>query len=893
MSATVEVPTPNATSRVVVSKKRTRAFVLIVALSAIATIAGPPNFPRVAAAQTGDVSVDVTDVRQRIDGFGASDRKNPLLTDADADLFFSISRGIGLSILRASIDPNGQYFGGNWTNATKAAARGAVVWAGPWSPPAAWKDNNDVNNGGHLLLADYDAWAARLANFAVLLQQNTGVPLYGVSVQNEPDYSASYNSALYTTQQMVDFIKVLGPKLATLNPRPKLLTPDVASWGVLWNYSDAIGSDPVAASYTDVLATHQYFAIDPTPHAVPPGKMLWQTEMSSFDGPSTDITNGITVARWVHNALVDGSVNAWHYWWLIGISADNEGLLNIGREPTKRLYTFGNFSRFIRPGFVRVGASGAPAGVYTTAYRDPVTNTLVIVAINDSGGDVPLGVTLNGITIAAVTPWVTSATEDLAPHPSIAVTGGRFATTLTAASVTTFVSGSGVAPTVTSVSPLSGATGTSVTVTGSNFGSTQGASTIRFNGADATPTSWSDTTIVAPLPSDASTGPVIVAVNGVPSNGVLFTSTTNSGAYVFDIFSGANGTPLSAHVPNTGATWVDDAPGNTLLSNELESMNFVAGHSHNTAAPTSPDYEVSVDVTMNVTGYGNRAGVEGRVQTDRGDFGNTKYVAYFSEGSRIWSLDKWLGGNATTLGTYADTAFTSGTKKMKLGMVGGTITVYVDGTPVISVNDSSVQTTGYPGIFNAGGIHNGILLDNYLVTGTSPPSATPTSTAVPTTTGTAVPTVTGTTVPTGTSTPVPTATSTPVPTGTSTPVPTTTSTAVPTASTTPPSYTSSANVSPATVSAGSTVSITASVSSPTAATVGIAIILYDPSGALLSHTLWYSESFAAGQTKPYTAQWTVPALAAQGRYAVTVGVASVGWGTWYSWNTNAGSFTVQ
>ena len=69
------------------------------------------------------------------------------------------------------------------------------------------------------------------------------------------------------------------------------------------------------------------------------------------------------------------------------------------------------------------------------------------------------------------------------------------------------------------------------------------------------------------------------------------------------------------------------------------------------------------------------------------------------------------------------------TKKLKLAMVGTAITVYVNGSPVIAVNDSSIRTTGYPGIFNQGGIHNGILLDNYLVTGvgsgTLQPPATP------------------------------------------------------------------------------------------------------------------------------------------------------------------------
>src|SRR5262249_15846622 len=61
-----------------------------------------------------------------------------------------------------------------------------------------------------------------------------------------------------------------------------------------------------------------------------------------------------------------------------------------------------------------------------------------------------------------------------------------------------------VAPTLTSLSPSSGPVGTAVTITGSNFGASQGASTVTFNGAAATPTSWSAPSITAPAPARGS-----------------------------------------------------------------------------------------------------------------------------------------------------------------------------------------------------------------------------------------------------------------------------------------------------------------------------------------------------------------------------------------------------
>jgi len=80
-------------------------------------------------------------------------------------------------------------------------------------------------------------------------------------------------------------------------------------------------------------------------------------------------------------------------------------------------------------------------------------------------------------------------------------------------------------PSISSLSPSSGTVATSVTVAGTNFGATQGTSTVTFNGTTATPTSWSATSIVAPVPSGATTGAVVVTVNGQASNAVTFTVT--------------------------------------------------------------------------------------------------------------------------------------------------------------------------------------------------------------------------------------------------------------------------------------------------------------------------------------------------------------------------------
>lgn len=108
------------------------------------------------------------------------------------------------------------------------------------------------------------------------------------------------------------------------------------------------------------------------------------------------------------------------------------------------------------------------------------------------------------------------------------------------------------APSITSLSPTSGPIGTWVTITGSNFGSTQGTSTVTFNGTTATTfQSWSAATIVVAVPSGMTTGNVVVTIGGVASNGTVFTEfTTPPIPQVVQVqpANAATGVPLNGRV---------------------------------------------------------------------------------------------------------------------------------------------------------------------------------------------------------------------------------------------------------------------------------------------------------------------------------------------------------
>ena len=142
-------------------------------------------------------------------------------------------------------------------------------------------------------------------------------------------------------------------------------------------------------------------------------------------------------------------------------------------------------------------------------------------------------------------------------------------------------------PSITSLSPTSGPAGTTVTIAGANFGSTQGTSTVTFNGTAASPTSWSATSIVVPVPGGATTGPVVVRVGGVASNGVSFTVTAATSAITLaqhgDIDAGTTTTAsLTFSAANTAGNFIAVAI-RAGLPNETFTVTDTGGNSYQKA----------------------------------------------------------------------------------------------------------------------------------------------------------------------------------------------------------------------------------------------------------------------------------------------------------------------
>jgi hypothetical protein len=177
-----------------------------------------------------------------------------------------------------------------------------------------------------------------------------------------------------------------------------------------------------------------------------------------------------------------------------------------------------------------VASSGVPFSVTASApsitnlnpTSGPVGTPITITGTNFGVSQGTSAVTFNGVT-ATPTNW--SATSIAVPVPAGATTGSVVVKVGGITSNGVNFSVTSTAPSISNLNPTSGAVATPVTITGTNFGSSQGTSTVTFNGTTASPTSWNATTIVAPVPSGATSGNVVVTVGGVASNGVNFTVT--------------------------------------------------------------------------------------------------------------------------------------------------------------------------------------------------------------------------------------------------------------------------------------------------------------------------------------------------------------------------------
>ena len=368
--------------------------------------------------------IDVAQVKQVIDGFGASTAWHARITDVEADAGFSNNTNaqLGLSIIRVRISPTSTDWSG-WgdekSNATKAKARGAKVLATPWSPPPALKDNNNIVKGV-LKPESYAAYAAHLKSFCTYLG-NVDV----VSIQNEPNITVDYESCIWTPAQILEFCKTNAPAIG----KP-VMAPEAYNFAN--SFADPILNDAAASANIEYIGGHIYGTSSRSyPLANTKGKKLWMTEYY-IGGDS--IGTGLIMAKDILDCM-NGNMHGYVWWYL---RAPGCNLINSDGSLQLKGATMGQFSKFIRPGYYRVNSSYQPnAGIILQAFKGPENDVIVVINKNTS----VKSQTFNFLNenIESATKYVTSISKKIVNDGVITCTNNSFTDNLDAKSITTYV----------------------------------------------------------------------------------------------------------------------------------------------------------------------------------------------------------------------------------------------------------------------------------------------------------------------------------------------------------------------------------------------------------------------------------------------------------------------
>jgi glucuronoarabinoxylan endo-1,4-beta-xylanase len=380
--------------------------------------------------------INISVMKQIIRGFGGATVFQPTapLNNDQLDQLFANGPGqLGLTLLRIRIAADANWRAIELANAQGAKARGAEILATPWSPPASMKTNASLISGS-LKPDAYAEYATYLNDFANYMAANNA-SLYALSIQNEPDIVVTYESCDWNASEVRTFFKDYAAAITSTKVmshesfqfRPGLLDPTL--------------DDPAAAANMDIVGGHIYGGgLNRYTNAFDHGKEVWMTEHYTNSNTDGNIWAGaigaMGVAKEIHDCMAVADFSAYIWWYVrryYGPLHDATDVI------TKRGYVMGQYSKFIRPGYYRVDATATPqTDIFVSAYKG--NGKTVIVAINQRDTPINQTFTIQNGTVTSVTPYRTSASENIKTLAPITLTSGEFSAPLPAQSITTFVS---------------------------------------------------------------------------------------------------------------------------------------------------------------------------------------------------------------------------------------------------------------------------------------------------------------------------------------------------------------------------------------------------------------------------------------------------------------------
>jgi glucosylceramidase len=403
------------------------------------------------------ILVDPTKEFQTFLGIGAA------LTDASAETFYklseenqakfleayySVDKGIGYSLSRTNIHScdfgsesytyieegdaelktfnidHDRTFRLPFIKAAIAAAGGELkMYVSPWSPPAFMKTNGSMLHGGKLKQEFAQSWANYYAKF-IKTYEKEGVPIWGLTIQNEPMATQIWESCIYTAEEERDFLKnYLGPTLEKEGLGDKKIIVWDHNRDLIYQRATTILNDPEASKYVWGVGFHWYedwkdgqpmFDNVAKVHEAYPDINLVFTEGCTEKYDITRITSedpklAERYGKSMINDFNNGTV-AWTDW---NILLDETGgpnhVGNLCFSPvhgdtktgdltfTNSYYYIGHFSKFIRPGAKRISNASNTNKILSTAFINK-DNSIVIVAMNQSNDELPYTLTIGSKT---------------------------------------------------------------------------------------------------------------------------------------------------------------------------------------------------------------------------------------------------------------------------------------------------------------------------------------------------------------------------------------------------------------------------------------------------------------------------------------------------------------
>jgi glucosylceramidase len=296
--------------------------------------------------------------------------------------------------------------------ALRVAGRPVQLLVSPWSPPAWMKTNGAMNGGGRLRPDCRAAWAQCFVRF-IQAYAAEGVPVWGVSVQNEPMATQRWDSCLYSAEEERDFVRDhLGPALAAAGlGRVKIIVWD-HNRDQLVERASVVYGDAEAAKYIWGAGFHWYgedhFDQVQLVHDAWPDKQLLFTEGCQEGGPHTGSWDlGERYARSMINDL-----NRWTVGWIdwnllldatggpnhVGNFCSAPLLADTAADrlmPQSSYAYIGHFARFIRPGAQRVLCTADRQVLETTAFVN-ADGGVAVVVMNRSTSPVACDLHIDG-----------------------------------------------------------------------------------------------------------------------------------------------------------------------------------------------------------------------------------------------------------------------------------------------------------------------------------------------------------------------------------------------------------------------------------------------------------------------------------------------------------------